>query len=144
MIHPDSRYISYSISCERHLSHKFDSLPQTSFVPQLFLGSPKPTLRFAAVRTLNRVAMLHPSAITKCNDDMERLITDPNRSIATLAITTLLKTGNEGSIERLMKQIGNFMSEIADEFKVVVVDAIRSLAIKYPKKHGEFFIIILF
>ena len=99
-------------------------------VLQLFLGSPKPTLRFAAVRTLNRVAMLHPSAITKCNDDMERLITDPNRSIATLAITTLLKTGNEGSIERLMKQIGNFMSEIADEFKVVVVDAIRSLAIK--------------
>tara|TARA_B110000208_G_scaffold51483_1_gene67625 strand:+ start:338 stop:2458 length:2121 start_codon:yes stop_codon:yes gene_type:complete len=105
-------------------------------VLQLFLGSPKPTLRFAAVRTLNRVAMLHPMAITKCNDDMERLITDPNRSIATLAITTLLKTGNEGSIERLMKQIGNFMSEIADEFKVVVVDAIRSLAIKYPKKHA--------
>jgi len=46
-----------------------------------------------AVRTLNRVAMTHPMAVTNCNIDMEALITDQNRSIATLAITTLLKTG---------------------------------------------------
>ena len=45
------------------------------------------------VRTLNRVAMTHPMAVTNCNIDMESLISDPNRSIATLAITTLLKTG---------------------------------------------------
>jgi hypothetical protein len=32
-------------------------------------------------------------AVTNCNIDMESLITDQNRSIATLAITTLLKTG---------------------------------------------------
>ena len=34
-----------------------------------------------------------------------------------------------------MKQISNFMSEIADEFKIVVVDAIRSMCLKYPNKH---------
>ena len=45
------------------------------------------------VRTLNRVAMTHPMAVTNCNIDMESLIGDANRSIATLAITTLLKTG---------------------------------------------------
>ncbi len=28
------------------------------------------------------------------------------------------------------------MSEISDEFKVVVVQAIRSLALKFPRKHG--------
>lgn len=60
-------------------------------VLQLFLSSPKPTLRFAAVRTLNKVAISHPSALKTCNLDMENLITDSNRSIATLAITTLLK-----------------------------------------------------
>ena len=68
-------------------------------------------------------------------DDLETLISDSNRSIATLAITTLLKTGGESSVERLMKQISAFMGEIADEFKVVVVDAIRSLCLKYPQKH---------
>jgi len=104
-------------------------------VLQLFLSSSKPVLRFAAVRTLNKVAMTHPMAVTNCNIDMESLISDQNRSIATLAITTLLKTGNEGSVERLLKQIGNFMSEIADEFKIVVVEAIRSLCLKFPQKY---------
>ncbi|XP_022099738.1 coatomer subunit gamma-2-like [Acanthaster planci] len=105
-------------------------------VLQLFLSSPKPTLRFAATKTLNRVAMTHPAAVTACNLDLENLITDVNRSIATLAITTLLKTGSEGSVERLMKQIATFMSEISDEFKVVVVQAVRSLCSKFPRKHG--------
>src|SRR5690349_6795891 len=34
-----------------------------------------------------------------------------------------------------MKQISGFMSEISDEFKVIVVDAIRSLCLKFPAKH---------
>ncbi|XP_030523278.1 coatomer subunit gamma [Rhodamnia argentea] len=104
-------------------------------VLQLFLSSSKPVLRFAAVRTLNKVAMTHPMAVTNCNIDMESLISDQNRSIATLAITTLLKTGNESSVDRLMKQITNFMSDIADEFKIVVVEAIRSLCMKFPLKY---------
>ncbi|RMZ53229.1 hypothetical protein APUTEX25_005218, partial [Auxenochlorella protothecoides] len=104
-------------------------------VLQLFLSSAKPVLRFAAVRTLNRVAMAHPLAVTNCNIDMEGLISDPNRSVATLAITTLLKTSNESSIDRLLKQIGGFMGEIGDEFKVVVVEAITALCLKFPAKH---------
>ena len=85
---------------------------------QLFLSSPKPSLRFAAVRALNRVAMAFPLTVTLCNLDLENMISDSNRSIATLAITTLLKTGSESQVERLMKQISTFMSEIADEFQV--------------------------
>mmetsp|Transcript_10179 Transcript_10179/g.11920 ORF Transcript_10179/g.11920 Transcript_10179/m.11920 type:complete len:908 (-) Transcript_10179:538-3261(-) len=104
-------------------------------VLQLFLSSSKPVLRFAAVRTLNKVAMSHPLAVTNCNIDMESLISDQNRSIATLAITTLLKTGNESSVERLLKQITSFMSDIADEFKIVVVEAIKSLCLKFPQKY---------
>lgn len=105
-------------------------------VLQLFCGSPKPALKFAAVRSLNKVAMTHPGAVTACNLDLENLITDSNRSIATLAITTLLKTGAESSVDRLMKQIATFVSEISDEFKVVVVQAIRALCQKFPRKHA--------
>uniref|UniRef100_A0A672ZVG6 Coatomer subunit gamma n=1 Tax=Sphaeramia orbicularis TaxID=375764 RepID=A0A672ZVG6_9TELE len=93
-------------------------------VLQLFCSSPKAALRYAAVRTLNKVAMKHPSAVTACNLDLENLITDSNRSIATLAITTLLKTGSESSVDRLMKQISSFVSEISDEFKIVYVSAL--------------------
>ena len=77
-------------------------------VLQLFLSSSKPVLKFASVRILNKVAMTHPLAVANCNYDMESLINDPNRSIATLAITTLLKTGNEGSVDRLLKQVTLF------------------------------------
>merc|ERR1712166_1503682 len=90
---------------------------------------------FAAVRTLSEVALQFPNAVTSCNYEMEQLIGNSNRSIATLAITTLLKTGNEGSIDRLLKQISGFMSDITDEFKVVVVDAIKSLCLKFPQKY---------
>jgi coatomer subunit gamma len=84
--------------------------------------------------------MIHPTSVTNCNIDMESLISDQNRSIATLAITTLLKTGNESSVDRLMKQITNFMSDIADEFKIVVVEAIRSLCQKFPLKYRSLYV----
>ncbi|KAG1754749.1 coatomer subunit gamma [Suillus paluster] len=104
-------------------------------VLQLFLSSPKPVLKFSATRTLATLALSHPAAVASCNVDLENLIADQNRSVATYAITTLLKTGNEASVDRLMKQITGFMSEISDEFKVIIVDAIRSLCIKFPTKH---------
>ncbi|EDV25841.1 uncharacterized protein TRIADDRAFT_55337 [Trichoplax adhaerens] len=84
---------------------------------------------------IEQVAITHPLSVTTCNLDLENLVTDSNRNIATLAITTLLKTGSEASIERLMKQITSFMSEISDEFKTVVVDAIKALCLKFPRKH---------
>lgn len=33
-----------------------------------------------------------------------------------------------------MKQISGFMSEISEEFKIIVIDAIRSLCLKFPSK----------
>lgn len=94
---------------------------------------PPRAFRPPQVRLLNKVAMTDPLAVTNCNIDLENLIADPNRSIATLAITTLLKTGSEGSVDRLLKQIGTFMTDIADEFKIVVVEAIRALCLKFPQ-----------
>ncbi|KAI5714682.1 coatomer subunit gamma [Diaphorina citri] len=148
----NSPLFDYLETCLRHKSetvvyeaaHAIVNLRRTSArelapavsVLQLFCSSPKPVLRFAAVRTLNKVAITHPSAVTACNLDLENMISDSNRSIATLAITTLLKTGSESSVDRLMKQIATFVSEISDEFKIVVVEAIRALCLKFPRKHA--------
>ncbi|KAK9473129.1 adaptin N terminal region-domain-containing protein [Dipodascopsis tothii] len=103
---------------------------------QHFLNSPRFVSRFSAIRILNRFAMIRPQNVNVCNIDIEALISDPNRSIATYAITTLLKTGNEASVDRLMKQITGFMNDISDEFKIIVVDAIRSLCLKFPSKQS--------
>lgn len=102
---------------------------------QLFLSSTKPVTRFASIRSLAMVANMHPRSVAKCNDELEALLSDSNRNIATLAITTLLKTGSENSIERLLKQISAFLTEIADEYKITVVRSLQKLCLTYPAKH---------
>ena len=104
---------------------------------QLFLSSSKPVLRFAAVRILNKVAIDHPMAVSNCNIDMETLISDQNRSIATLAITTLLKTGNESSIDRLMKQMSSFMTEMETSSRLGPWTPCTSSASSSPPSSGR-------
>jgi coatomer protein complex subunit gamma len=104
-------------------------------VLQLFLSSPKPTVRFASIKTLAEVATVHPRVVSKCNEDLEALISDTNRSIGTLAITTLLKTASQNSVDRLLKQISSFLADIADEYKITVVRSLQHLCLTYPTKH---------
>ncbi|KAF2034506.1 Coatomer, gamma subunit [Setomelanomma holmii] len=113
-------------------------LVQAVHVLQLFLTSPRAVTKFAALRILSQMASFKPDAVRSCNQDIESLITNSNRSIATFAITTLLKTGNESSVDRLMKQISGFMAEITDEFKVTIVEAVRTLALKFKAKQSGF------
>lgn len=143
-------YIEFIECCLRHKSemvcyeaaHAIVNLRKTArdlapavSVLQLFCGSSKASLRLAGARTLAKLTSKHPTAVAACTVDLENLISDPNRSVATLAVTTLLATGAESSVDRLMKQISSFVSEISDEFKIVVVKAIRRLCQKFPKKH---------
>ncbi|CAH2101855.1 unnamed protein product [Euphydryas editha] len=143
-------YIEFIECCLRHKSemviyeaaHAIVNLRKTArdlapavSVLQLFCGSSKACLRLAGARTLARLTSKHPTAVAACAVDLENLISDPNRSVATLAVTTLLATGAESSVDRLMKQISSFVSEISDEFKIVVVKAIRRLCQKFPRKH---------
>jgi coatomer protein complex subunit gamma len=109
---------------------------QAVHVLQLFLSSPRAVTKFAALRILHNIASFKPHVVNVCNPDIELLISNSNRSIATFAITTLLKTGNEASVDRLMKQISGFMSEITDEFKITIVEAIRTLCLKFPSKQA--------
>ena len=103
---------------------------------QLFLTSPRAVTKFAAIRILSNVASFRPTVVQPCNPDIETLISNSNRSIATFAITTLLKTGNESSVDHLMKTISVFMTESTDEFKITIVEAIRTLCLKFPSKHA--------
>mmetsp|Transcript_121639 Transcript_121639/g.214467 ORF Transcript_121639/g.214467 Transcript_121639/m.214467 type:complete len:925 (-) Transcript_121639:145-2919(-) len=104
-------------------------------VLQIFLTSLKPVIRFGAIRTLNLLAQHRPQMAARCNTDMEPLLSDQNRSTATLALTTLLKTGHESSVERLVKQITTFMSDISDSYKLEVVRAVKGLCLQYPGKY---------
>lgn len=116
---------------------KFSSERQMHAITTLqsLLGVPRTVTRFAAVRVLNKVAIKDADKVGVCNLELERLISDQSRSISTYAITTLLKTGNIESVDRLVQAISNFMDEISDEFKIIVIDAIRTLSLKFPAKY---------
>mmetsp|Transcript_2420 Transcript_2420/g.3318 ORF Transcript_2420/g.3318 Transcript_2420/m.3318 type:complete len:903 (-) Transcript_2420:132-2840(-) len=104
-------------------------------VLQEFLSSHVPAQRFAAVRTLSKVVLRFPIAVAPCSVDLEHLINDSNRNVATIAITTLLRTGVEQNVDRLMKSISGFMTDTSDEFKIVLIDAIKSLCLKFKHRH---------
>eukprot|EP00494_Astrolonche_serrata_P022839 UN23096 len=92
--------------------------------------------RFGAMRVLNSVVDRYPIIVgSRAEVELEHLAQDNNANIAVLAITTLLKTGVEASIDRLFTQIESFMQNIGDDLKVVLVNAIKSLCLKFPKKH---------
>ena len=103
-------------------------------VLQILLSSSKPTSRFGAVRLLSLLARSRPQLLSKCNSDLEPLLNDSNRAIGVLALATLLKTCHEANVERLVKQIQRFMSEITDGFRLEVVKAVRGLCEQYPGK----------
>lgn len=65
---------------------------------QLASNSSKPVNKYAALRVMNRIATKQPNLVGMCQSELENLITDMNRSVASLAISTLLKTCNEDSV----------------------------------------------
>lgn len=101
---------------------------------QMFLNSSKSTTRYAALRTLNKLAGRYSTLVAQCNPDLETLVNDGNRSVATLAIACLLKTGTEASVDKLVKIIAGFVSDVPDDFRIQLVDALRTLALKYETK----------
>lgn len=88
------------------------------------------------MKILNQLAAKNPAAVSGCNVEIEGLLADPNRTVATLAVTALLKTGTESSVDRLINQMSSFVSEISDEFKSIVVDAVKTLCLKFTAKYA--------
>ena len=74
--------------------------------------------------------------ITLCQSELDTLITDPNRSIASLAISTLLKTCNEDQVQKLLKQISAYLPDLGIEFKVETIQSMSQLYQRIPQKSG--------
>lgn len=126
---------------------KDDQFMQIVTTLQKLLSVPRTATRFAAIRLINKVSIKHPEKIIVVNLELEGLINDSNRSISTLAITTLLKTMGAGtvdtgsaggeSVDRLISKMTSLMDEITEDFKIVIIEAIENLALKFPAKHKK-------
>lgn len=91
--------------CELHevYGQVIDIEPPFQVLTMLASQSSKPVNKYAALRVMNRIASQQPKLVGVCQTELEGLITDMNRSVASLAISTLLKTCNEDSVQKLVK-----------------------------------------
>ena len=106
-------------------------------VLQLFLASTRSCVKFAAIKALNKVAVQFSKYLVPNYSDFEPLINDPNRCIATLAISTMLKISSEANVDQLLKQIQVYIAELSDDFKVDIVSSIKALCVRMPGKAGS-------
>lgn len=110
--------------CELPQISSRDLSPAYSIL-QLFLTSSKSPVRYAALKTINKLAQNNQKYVQQSIQDFEGLINDSNRCIASLAIGTLLKVSNELNVERMLKQISQYMTDSSDDFKMDVIKSIE-------------------
>ncbi|CRH00322.1 coatomer subunit gamma, putative [Plasmodium relictum] len=101
---------------------------------QIFLLSSKTIDKFSIIRQLNKLSHYRPQVASRLNQDIENLLLDSNKSICVLAFTTLLKTGNESNIDKLLNQINNYMSGDNSFFKIQIIEEVKNLCFIYPNK----------
>lgn len=100
-----------------------DVEPPFQILTMLASQSQKPVNKYAALRVMNKIAGHQPKLVGICQTELESLITDTNRSVASLAISTLLKTCNEESVQKLLKQISGYLPDLGIDFKIEIIQS---------------------
>lgn len=100
-----------------------------------FLESSNPTVRYASLRTLTFVAVRRPRLVAKCYAELLKLIEDKNRAVATLAVTALLRTASESSVDDLLAQISPIVDSVGDDYRISVVNSLLQLCHRFPSKY---------
>ena len=72
---------------------------------QMLAGSTKPVVKYAALKIINKIAYFNSSLVLLCAGELEGMINHSNRSVASLAISALLKTCKPGDIHTLLHDI---------------------------------------
>ena len=121
--------------CSMPLADAEDLDPATNRLRTFLKSFNKPTVRYSSLKTLSVLASRQPRLVSKCHDELEKLLKDKNRAVATLAVVTLLRTGSEDSIDDLLRQVAPILETIGDEYQISVVKSLLQLCLKFPSKH---------
>ena len=75
--------------------------------------------------------------MSTCNDEFELLTRDSNRLVSATAISCLLKTSSEDSLEGLIKLIYARLGDMPDEFRIRLIASLRALGVTYGAKAAQ-------
>ena len=109
----------------------------------LLTSSAKKVHRFGAMRVLAELAKSQPTMVAANNENIEKLLSDQDKKIASLAVATLLQTGDAKSVSRLLGMVGSMFAGIEQDFRVTVLEASGAFAKKFaeiePKPFLKFY-----
>ncbi|KAM0673715.1 coatomer subunit gamma [Gurleya vavrai] len=101
------------------------------------LRSTKKIVKFSAMRVVSSLS-ISCNQINLLNKEIEDLVGNKNRVLSMMAITTLLNTGTEETVERLVETLPDIINDMSDGFKIVVISALESLSLKFKSKESVF------
>jgi coatomer protein complex subunit gamma len=99
---------------------------------QSMLAAPKSLVKYSALRILKRIAPTQLQLVSQCAPELEKLVTYANKSVASMAISILLKIAKEKNVDELLSTISQYLSEMADEFRVDAIQSVKHLIKRYP------------
>lgn len=105
---------------------------------RIFLKSTNVVLQFSAMRIVSQLALRYPQKVAIANKEIEDLVSSDNRAISMFAITALLKTGTEETVDRLVSLIPSMIHEMSDEFKKVAIETLESLSESFESKRSMY------
>ncbi|TBU16581.1 subunit gamma of vesicle coat complex [Ordospora colligata] len=105
---------------------------------RIFLKSTNIALQFSAMRIISGLALRYPHKTSIANKEVEDLVMSENKTISMFAITSLLKTGTEETIDRLVKLIPGMIAEMSDGLKKIAIETLETLSNTFESKKPVF------
>jgi len=99
---------------------------------QSMIAAPKSLVKYSALRILKRIAPTQLQLVSQCAPELEKLVTYANKSVASMAISILLKIAKEKDVDELLSTISQYLPEMADEFRVDAIQSVKHLIKRYP------------
>ena len=133
--HPDMVIIEACKAICEVSSGSLKSLEEVYSLLYTMIGSAKPIVKYSALKILKKIAPLQLTLVSQCAPELEKLVTYANKSVASMAISILLKICKEREIDPLLAMICQYLPETADEFRVDAIQSVKLLIKRYPNMY---------
>lgn len=102
-------------------------IEKTISVLRVYL-SKSPVEIFSAIKILNKLSVDFPNKVVKVNREIEDLVQSSSKTISMMAILTLLRTGTDATVKRLVSKIEPLMHTISDSYKIMAINAMETIS----------------
>lgn len=93
------------------------------------------TLRLvSALRTIEMLSLIEPMELFLFNKRLVSLLENKSAAVSSLSFSILLRTGNEQTLNALLKKMSSSMFTFSEELKYSILSFLDSLVLKYPER----------